>query len=192
MSISALQFLWQIEEDLEKEFKRILADATANVYRSLEKVSGETPWLEITFQTGRVQGHQKVYPSGVNTAIKFYDTWIESQLLVTVCTQRQNNSSQHAIILGRLRAALQLASLAGTWQQETHAITDCREAGTQRGFNSDDDTDSSQVTFTVCHNIKYDAWPESLNPDPPTPPGDFAFLPSDDLAFLPADELAFV
>lgn len=189
MSVPALQFLWQIEDDCEDEFKRLLASVTANIYRSCEKSSeAQTPWLEITFLVGRVQGHQKSYPCGVNQGIRYYDTWIESALVVTVCTQRQNNNPQHKQIIGRARSLLQLASLAQVWTQPIHAITDIREAGTQRSVDDENDIDTSIVTFTVCHNIDKDAWPLTLFP---AAVSGLAFIPSSDLAFVPSSDLAF-
>ena len=166
MSAIAIQDLFFIEQDIETEFQRLLAlgGATANIYRSRERVDQETPWLEVTFVVGRVtrkKQHQAL--AGVNL---FYDsTWEGSTLELKVCTQRINNGSQHKLIMGRARSLVTFPALcgypneAGKWAQEFHAITDIREAGTVHSFDTDNDLDYSTVTFSVVHNIKEDAWP---------------------------------
>lgn len=152
-----LQSLFMIEQDLEIEFKRILSagGVTANIYRSREGVSEETPWLEISFLVGRIHGHQYLYADGR----KFYDTWVDSRLELKVCTNRGTNAAAHKVILGRARSIVQLCSLAQTWDQAYHAITDMREAGTTSGCDTENDLDFSTITFSVVHNIKNDAWP---------------------------------
>lgn len=171
MSAPDLQSLFFVECDMEVEFRRLLVvgGATPNIYVSRSRTDQATPWLEVLFLVGRVT-RKKQHQALTGYNLYFDCAWEGSSLEFKVTTQRQNNSSDHTAILGRLRSLVSLPALCGyptaqsAWTQEFHAITDIRENGTTQACDTENDLDISTVTFSVVHNIKESAWPANTLP----------------------------
>ncbi len=101
--------IFQVEEYFEKGFQQVFENAgIANVFRSREKRDAQTPWVEVKFLTGTIT-EKHVHIFAPDNWV--YAAWTGSRLELTVATQRQNNGSQHKIMLGKLRAECQMYRL---------------------------------------------------------------------------------
>ena len=154
--------LFQLETDFETAFQSILATATGvDVDKSREANDAVTPRIEVKFLPGAVDGKRRHYID-TGSATRFaYSGWFGSQLIIEVITQRQNNGTQHKTLLGKVRSEMQMFKLLDTWPSQDaasrHVPADIRESGSVHSFNSDDDTDTTTVTFSVNHSILDDA-----------------------------------
>ncbi len=155
--------LFSIESDLEPAFQTLLHDRLliGNVYRSRERTEAATPRVGLKVAVGSIpkdKAHVHPFNDGVQWA---FDVWTGTRLILEVTTQRETNGNQHAVLLGKIRAGLQMYRLVETWQQcgaQYHTFEDIREAGSTDSVNSDDNTDTTTIVFDLVNSIRTDVW----------------------------------
>ncbi len=157
--------LFSIESDLEPAFKYLFETVCkiANVYLSRERTDAKTPRVELKVIVGQIP-RDKAHVHNFNDGIRWaFDTWTGTRLKIDVVTQREANGGQHTILLGKIRAALQIYSLVDTWPlcgAKYQTLTDIREAGSQDTVDSENNLDTTTIIFELVTNIRTDVWPE--------------------------------
>lgn len=167
---SPAQYEYQLFEldRVERAFKSIIANAVSTpsvpvqVLMKREKVTTNTPRVELVLETKQVQGQRKILNPAAPAQFQPLNTWFYN-LSASVITNRSTNGSQHETLCGIVRLNLQLYKLAQTWTLELapyHTIIDSQEQAIDLAVESDGDLDTTKMNFAGMLCIRDGAWPQ--------------------------------
>lgn len=155
--------LLSFEAPIELGFVKLLADRGLTFYESRSVLEAETPWGEVSLNTGATSEHKHNAINGRG----IHDFWV-SQIEFTIRTSREYDSvnpqgRQHKRMIGKVRALCSMPVIAAEWMStdagDLYAIADIRETGSSRAVDEDNKLDITTISFSIKHNARPDAWP---------------------------------
>lgn len=160
--------LLSFESPIELAFVKLLADRGLTFYESRSVAEAETPWGEVSLETGATTEHKHgVTGASSSIASGIHDSWV-SKLDFTIRSSRIYDSNnppglQHKRMIGKVRAMCSMPVLIPVWQTtdagQLYAISSIRETGSSRAVDEDNKLDITIISFTLKHSIRNDAWP---------------------------------
>lgn len=107
-----------------------------------------TPYGEVSVTVGEATGHNAFCGNGD----RIHDQWMVN-LTMAVVTNRRENSSQHGLVLAKLRGLI-----SRYWQDalamQHHVIESCKETSSSVSIDDDTDYDTTMISATLLVGIK--------------------------------------
>lgn len=153
--------LLSFETLIELAFVKLLADRGVTFYESRSVLEAETPWGEVSLNSGSTTEHKH---SGI------HDFWT-SQLEFTIRTSREYDGSnpqgsKHKRMIGKVRALCSMPVIAAEWMStdagQLYNVMDIRETGSSRAIDEENKLDITTISFTLKHGIRPDSWGKQI------------------------------
>lgn len=156
MSAPDLQSLFAYESAIETAFRSVLQTANIpNVYIEATDLEKVTPYVDLQLRNSLPEGQRFMHAE----QIAYYNAW-KGTLVTRIVTSRGKNSARQPEHIGRIRVEFQ------SWRVNItpsilpyHQILLMTEAGMERGIDTEQRLDWTELQYTVAFNIRTDAWP---------------------------------
>lgn len=152
--------IFDVETAVESACATVLAAvpySLTNVYTTRSAAIRAYPHAEVKFTLGAEQGHRGVLADGVT---RLADAWHGSLILTAASTRSTVGGIAPGVLRARLRLSMQYFKAQFTPDVLLyHSLTSIVHQASDQGYDSQHDTDWTQITFAVVVSVRPLAWP---------------------------------
>ncbi len=148
MTPNPLEQILSLESVFETAFQTMLMEVVGpDVFLSREKRRAVSPYVVVKMVMATVDDNHQQPLTGQRW---IYNVW-DTNLKVTIVTNRSGNGAQHTPLIGQVRTLFQRRSFkpafAKTGAAQTHELVDMRERDSQDSEDNENDLDITEMNW---------------------------------------------